>query len=75
MQLWLAAVFIDFGKNKCNFLHNNELDIIWRVQFLTGHCPVKSFLVGQSPRLSYGSRRLHSQELLLVQVLALYEAT
>jgi len=31
----VAAVFVDFPKNKCNFLHKNNLDIVRRVQFLT----------------------------------------
>jgi len=25
----VAAVFVDFPKNKCNFLHKNKLDIVW----------------------------------------------
>ena len=36
----VTAVFIDFPKNKCNFLHRNKLDIVRQVQFLTGWCPV-----------------------------------
>ena len=43
----VAAVFVDFPNNKCNFLHKNKLDIVRQVQFL-----------GQSPPLPYGSRRL-----------------
>ena len=30
----MAAIFADFPKNKCNFLHKNKLDIARRVQFL-----------------------------------------
>jgi len=42
----LAAVFVDFPQNKCNFLHKNNLDIVRRVQFLTGRRPVKGFSLG-----------------------------
>jgi len=42
----VAAVFVDFPKNKCNFLHNNKLDIVRRVQFLTGRRAVMSFSPG-----------------------------
>ena len=42
----LAAVFVDFPKSKCNFLHKNKLDIVRRVQFLTGRRPVMSFSPG-----------------------------
>ena len=52
----VAAVFVDFPKNKCNFLHKSKLDIARRVQFLTGRRHMRSFfLVGQSPPLPYGS--------------------
>ena len=30
-----GSSFVDFPKNKCNFLHKNKLDIIWRVQILS----------------------------------------
>jgi len=36
----VVAVFVDFPKNKCNFLHKNKLDIVRRVQFLTGPRPI-----------------------------------
>ena len=53
----VAAVFVDFPNNECNFLHKNKLDIVLRypvciidcqcrrvVQFLTGRRrPMKSF--------------------------------
>ena len=39
----VAAVFVDFPKNKCNFLHKNELDIVRRVQFRR---PMRSFSRG-----------------------------
>ena len=42
----VAAVFVDFPKNKCNFLHKNKLDIARRVQFLTGRRPLRSFSPG-----------------------------
>jgi len=42
----VAAVFVDFPKNKCNFLHKNKLDIARRVQFLTGRRPMRSFSPG-----------------------------
>jgi len=43
----LAAVFVDFfAKNKCNFLHKHKLDIVRRVQFLTGRRPIRSFCPG-----------------------------
>jgi len=37
-----AAVFVDFPKNKCNFLHKNMFDILRRVQFLAGRLPMRS---------------------------------
>jgi len=43
----VGAVFGDFPKNKCNFLHKNKLDILWRIQFSVQH-PTKCF--------SWGSR-------------------
>ena len=43
----VAAVFVDFPKNKCNFLHKNKLGIVRRVQFLTGRQrPMRSFSPG-----------------------------
>ena len=55
----VAAVFVDFPKNKCNFLHKINLAIVRRVQFLIWRRPMRSFfLLGQSPPLPYGSRRL-----------------
>jgi len=42
----VAAVFVDFPKNKRNFLHKNKLDIVRRVQFLTGRRPMRSFSPG-----------------------------
>jgi len=41
-----AAVFVDFPKNKCNFLHKNKLDIVRRVQLLTRRHPMRSFSAG-----------------------------
>jgi len=42
----VSAVFVDFSRNKFNFLHKNKLDIVWRVQFLTGRRPTRSFAPG-----------------------------
>jgi len=42
----VAAVFDDFLNNKCNFLHKDKLDIVRRVQFLTGRHPMRSFSPG-----------------------------
>jgi len=53
----VAAAFVDFPKNKCNFLHKNKLDIVlcyqlyhWLprslVHFLTGRRPTRSFSPG-----------------------------
>jgi len=42
----VEAVFADFSKNKCNFLHKNKLDIVRRVHFLAGRRATRSF----SPR-------------------------
>jgi len=39
----VAAVFVDFPKNKRNFLHKNKLDIVRRVQLVTGRRPMRSF--------------------------------
>ena len=35
----MAAVFVDFTKNKCNSMHKNKLDAIWRyhLYILLGH--------------------------------------
>ena len=52
----VAAVFVDFPKNKRNFLHKNKLDIVRQVQLLTG----RQWL-WQSPALAYGRRRLYDQ--------------
>jgi len=41
----VAAVFVDFPQNKCNFLHKNELNIARRVQFLTGRRPMMIFVI------------------------------
>ena len=59
----MAAGFVDFPKNKCNFLHKNKLYIVRLVQFLTGRRPMRSFLLGQSLPLPRGSRRLCTAEL------------
>ena len=42
----MAAVSVDFPKNKCNFLHKNTLDVVRRAQFLTRRRPVRSFSPG-----------------------------
>ena len=42
----VAAVFVDFPKNKCNFLHKNKLDIVRRVQLVTGRRPMRRFAPG-----------------------------
>jgi len=34
----VAAVFVDFPKNKRNFLHKNKLDIVRQVQLGGGGC-------------------------------------
>ena len=38
----VAAVFVDFPKNRRNFLHKNKHDIVRRVQFLTRRRPMRS---------------------------------
>ena len=39
-------------KNKCNFVRKNKLDIVRRVQFLTGRRHMRTFFtLGQSPPL------------------------
>ena len=62
----VAAVFVDFPMNKCNFMPKNKLDIVRRVQFLTGRRPVRSFSRGAVATIaqygSRGSRRLHCHE-------------
>ena len=54
----VAVVFVNFPKNKCNyFLHKNELDVVRRVQFLTGRRPMRSFSPGAVATIAlYGSR-------------------
>ena len=42
----VAGVFVDFPKNKCNFLHKNKLDIVRRFHFLTGRRVMRSFSPG-----------------------------
>jgi len=42
----VAAVFVDFPTNKCNFLHKNKLAIVRRIQFFTGRRYVMSFSRG-----------------------------
>ena len=44
-------------KNKCNFVRKNKLDIVRRVQFLTGRRHMRTFLPWGS-RHHCGSRRL-----------------
>ena len=39
-------MLIFLKKNKCNFLHKNKLDIVRRVQFLTGRRPMRSISPG-----------------------------
>jgi len=46
----VAAVFVDFPKNICNFLHKNKPDIVRRVQFLIGR---RLFLVGSRHRFPH----------------------
>jgi len=62
----VAAVFVDFPKNKCNFMPENKLDIVRRVQFLTGRRPMRNFSRGAVATIaqygSRGSRRLHCHE-------------
>jgi len=62
----VAAVFVDFPKNKCNFMPKNKLDIVRRVQFLTGRRPMRNFFRGAVATIaqygSRGSRRLHCHE-------------
>jgi len=48
----VAAVFVDFPKNTCNFLHKNKLDIVRRVQLLTGRRPMRSFPPGAVATIS-----------------------
>ena len=54
----MAAVFVDFPKNKCNFLHKTKLDIVRRVQLLTGRRLMRSFSIGAVPTAAPRSRRL-----------------
>jgi len=55
----LAAVFVDFSENRCNCLHKNKLDIVRRIQFLTGRRPMRIFFSGGSRHQSHHrSRRL-----------------
>jgi len=49
----VAAVFVDFPKNKCNFLHKNKLDIVRRVQLLTGRRLMRSFSIGAVPTAAH----------------------
>jgi len=42
----VAAVFVGFPNNKCNFLHRNDPDIVRRDQFLAGRRPARSFSRG-----------------------------
>ena len=42
----VAVVFVDFPKNKWNFLHKNKLDIVRRVQYPIGRRPMRSFFCG-----------------------------
>jgi len=42
----MAAVFVDFPKNRCNFLHKYTLDIVRLDQFLTERRPMRSFSPG-----------------------------
>jgi len=42
----VAAVFVDFPKNKYNFLHKNKLGIVRQVQFLTWQQHIRSFSPG-----------------------------
>ena len=42
----VAAVSVDIPKNICNFLHKNKLNIVGRVQFLTGRRSMRSFSPG-----------------------------
>jgi len=42
----VAAVFLVVPMKTCNFLHKTKLDIVRRVQFLTGRRPMRSFSPG-----------------------------
>jgi len=42
----VAAVFVDFPNNKCDFLHKIKLDMARLVQFLTGRRPMRTFSPG-----------------------------
>jgi len=55
----LAAVFVDFAKNKCNFLPT-KTSLISYGGSNSSQCGalLGVFLLGQSPPLPYGSRRL-----------------
>ena len=57
----MAAVFVDFPNNKCNFLHRSKPDIVRRVQFLTGRRPMRTFSPGAVATLPCGSQRLWLQ--------------
>ena len=65
----MAAVFVDFHKNRCNFLHKNKLE--HRTADTIPHraaCRMRSFLSGQSLLLPYGSRRLAMVVVVIVVV-------
>jgi len=48
----VAAVFVDFPKNRCNFLHKNKLYIVLWVQFLIRWHPMRSFSPGAVATIS-----------------------
>jgi len=59
VQLWWQRFFVDFPKNKCNFLHKNKLDIVRLVKFLTRRRPLRNFFPAAAVAIAlYGSRRL-----------------
>ena len=58
----VAAGFVDFPKNKCNFLHKNKLYIVRLVQFLTGRRPMRSFSPGAVATVApWKSAPMHSR--------------
>jgi len=57
----VAAVFVDFPKSKCNFLHKTSLVSYVGSNSSRAGALWGVFLLGQSPPLPYGSRRLWLQ--------------
>jgi len=68
----VAAVFVDFPKNKCNFLHKNKLAIVQRVQFLTGRRPMRSFSPAAVTTIALGKSAPMCEIASIVSIVHLY---